>query len=117
MTEQDLALLGSTPTAFVSGSYSVPLRNFYPSKKEHSPGPYFKTPSEQYGRYYSTLNSRILIIRTPNKVHLIFGNRHIPYSLWLKTGAPTFENSPPRAPGPGGLPRIRRRPVELGNLM
>ena len=30
--------------------------------------------SENGGPYYSTLDSRILIIRTPNKVPLIFGN-------------------------------------------
>ena len=32
--------------------------------------------SENRGPYYSTLNRRILIIRPPNKVPLIFGNSH-----------------------------------------
>ena len=32
--------------------------------------------SENRGSYYSALNSRIRIIRTPNKVLLIFGNSH-----------------------------------------
>ena len=32
--------------------------------------------SENRGPSYSTLNNRILIIRTPNKVPLIFGNSH-----------------------------------------
>ena len=33
--------------------------------------------SKNRGPEYSTLSSRILIIRTPNKVPLIFGNSHI----------------------------------------
>ena len=33
--------------------------------------------SENRGPYYSTPNSRILVIRTPNKVPLIFGNSHV----------------------------------------
>ena len=33
--------------------------------------------SENRGPYYSTLNSRIFIIRTPNKVPQIFGNSYI----------------------------------------
>ena len=33
--------------------------------------------SENRGPQYSTLNSRILVIRTPNKVPLIFGNSRI----------------------------------------
>ena len=39
---------------------------------------------------YSTLNSRVLIIRAPNgpkKVPLIFGNSHMPYRRrWLLRG-------------------------------
>ena len=34
--------------------------------------------SANRGPQYSTPNSRILIIRTPKKVPLIFGNSHIP---------------------------------------
>ena len=37
--------------------------------------------SENRGPYYSTLNSRILIIRRPNKVPLIFGNSHMCFFL------------------------------------
>ena len=33
--------------------------------------------SENRGPQYSTLNSRILIIRTPNQVPLIFGKSHM----------------------------------------
>ena len=40
--------------------------------------------SEKRGPYYSTLNSRIHIIRTPNKVPLIFGNSHIGLGLLRK---------------------------------
>ena len=37
--------------------------------------------SENRGSYYSTLNSRILIIMTPNMVPLIFGNSHL--GFWV----------------------------------
>ena len=40
--------------------------------------------AENRGPYYSTLNSRILIIRTPNKVPLIFGNSHIIREIIIK---------------------------------
>ena len=41
--------------------------------------------SENRGPLYSTLNSRILIIRTPNKERLIFGNSHVVFNCfrWL----------------------------------
>ena len=39
--------------------------------------------SENRGPEYSTLNRRILIIRTPNKVPRIFGNSHIEGSAYV----------------------------------
>ena len=41
--------------------------------------------SENRGPQYSTLNNRILIIRTPNKVPLIFGNSHMGESEETRT--------------------------------
>ena len=39
--------------------------------------PRYMGVSENRGPKYSTLNSRILIVRTPNEVPLIFGNSHM----------------------------------------
>ena len=53
----------------------------YP-KRDHNFDNYPYGVSENKGPKYSTLNSRILIIRTQNKVPLIFGNSHIIPGLW-----------------------------------
>ena len=83
--------------------------------------------SENRGAQYSTLNSRILITRTPNKVPLIFGNSHImntiqlllsggstqtlPVNLkTLKPSTRSFKRKNPRIPNIQNLPREPNTP-------
>ena len=58
-----------------------PLTNFGASEERERGCPHTMNPyvgvSENGGPQYSTLNSRILTMRTPNKVPLILGNFHM----------------------------------------